>query len=133
MGLTTIQTIAFILVLLTLVKLVVIIFNKKWWFNKVARPIYRNTLVSSLIFLVLAIVIFFYLLDSGITVTQMMAVTAFVVLLIGFSMVQYGKEVLSFADRIYKKKFNYGTWINILIWAGLAVWTLFEIFSVPSA
>ena len=116
MAFTPIETFAFIIASFSLIKLVVILVNPMSWFRGVVKPIYSNPFVLQLVGLILAGVSLFYLLQEF-TIVQIFAVIFFVMSLMLFGVGAYSKDLLAFADKIYKRK---GTirkaWLFIIIW-----------------
>ena len=128
MAFTAIEWIALILSVLGLLKLVFVIFNKTAWYNGVTKKVYGNRAVSAIVFVLLALVIFYYLIQE-MNIVQIMAVVAFSSLLTGLGFLYFSKELLSVLDKAINKKFGFGMWIYILIWIILFVWTLWSIFA----
>jgi len=126
MPLTPIEWIAAIFVIIGLIKLIYIAINKQKWFDMVS-PLYTNSRRTGWIFLILALLVLYYLLQT-LSIVSIMAVMAFTSLLIGFSFMQYSKDFLPFAKKIYTKKFPRGIIIYIIIWLILSIWALKEIF-----
>src|SRR3989338_10884989 len=103
--LTPIQIIALIFVLLGSIKLIVISLNKNKWLD-IISPLYKNSKLTSWIALLLAIVIFYYLIQI-MSIVQIMAVMGFTSLFFAFAFMQYSNEVLSLAKKIMNKKFSF--------------------------
>ena len=128
MSFTPIETLALIIALLSLTKLLVILVNPMSWFKKVVKPVYSNPFILQFIGLLLAGVSLFYLLQEF-TIVQIFAVMFFVMSLMLFGVATYGKDLLDFADKIYKRKGAIRkSWLSILIWFILIIWVLIELF-----
>tara|TARA_Y100000296_G_C5092164_1_gene215428 strand:+ start:486 stop:872 length:387 start_codon:yes stop_codon:yes gene_type:complete len=128
MSFTPIETLALIIALLSLTKLLVILVNPKFWFKGVVKSIYSNPFTLQLAGLILAGVSLFYLLQEF-TIVQIFAVMFFVMSLMLFGVATYGKDLLDFADKIYKRKGAIRkSWLSILIWFILIIWVLIELF-----
>jgi len=125
--LTSIEWIAFILAVVTIVKIVTLVINKKIWMNKVTVPIYTNSNVSRPVFLLLAAIVFYYLIQVF-SIVQIFAVMCFTALIMGSTFMFYGKELMPVFKKIIDKKFSAWIWIYCLAWVVLAIWVLFEIF-----
>jgi len=83
----------------------------------------------SLISLVLAAVVLYYLLQGGLTIVQILAVMLFLALFMAFGVGFYKKDVLALADKIMKDRaFPKKSWLYMLLWAALLVWGLFALF-----
>ena len=126
MPLTALEWIVTIFAILGIIKFIVILIKKeKWW--PITRSVYGNPQIFSWVFLVLAAVIFYFLIQEF-TIVEILAVAAFFMLLMAFGFTTYSKEVLELAQKIMKKGFSWGQWLVILIWAVLLLWALYEIF-----
>ena len=128
MSFTPIETLALIIALLSLTKLLVILVNPKFWFKGVVKSIYSNPFTLQLAGLILAGVSLFYLLQEF-TIVQIFAVMFFVMSLMLFGVATYSKDLLDFVDKIYKRKgVVRKSWLSILIWLILIIWVLIELF-----
>lgn len=124
---TAIETIAGIVAILSLVKILVLLIDRSKWHKHVVKPVFgSNSGLTSVITLVLAAVVLYYLLQS-LTIVHIFAVMAFFGLLIMFGFVHYQKELMGFVDKIYKKDFGGWLWFYIVIWVVLSVWVLYLI------
>ena len=120
------QIIALLFILLSIVKILVVLMNKKSWYENVARPIYYNRQLSTFIFLVLAVVIFYYLIQE-LSFAQIFSVIAFTSLLLGLGFLQYSEEITGLMQKMYNKKYNSWQIFYILLWVLLIVVALYEI------
>ncbi|HLD97815.1 MAG TPA: hypothetical protein VI815_00655, partial [Candidatus Nanoarchaeia archaeon] len=93
----------------------------------VVRTVYSHSLVSSIILAILAIIVFYFLVQN-ISIVDIMAVATFISILFALSFLQFSNEILVLANKIYKNKLSPATWIYILIWLALMIWALYEIF-----
>ena len=128
MAFTPIETLAFIIAALSLIKILVILVNPMSWFRGVVKPVYSNPFWLQFIGLILAGVSLFYLLQE-LTIVQIFAVMFLFAALMLFGVAAYNKEILALADKIYKKKGAIKkSWLSILIWLVLIIWVLVELF-----
>lgn len=123
---TPIEWIVTIFAVLVLIKLVVIMINKKSWWN-LTKGVYGNPGITGVVFLVLAAVVLWFLLQE-LSIVQIIAAGVFMVLLMGFAFMGYSKELMSLAKNIYAKKFSGRMWLYIIIWVVLLIWVLWELF-----
>ena len=126
MALTSLEIIALIFIIVAAIKLLVILINKKDWLP-VVRTVYSHSLVSSIILAILAIIVFYFLVQN-ISIVDIMAVATFISILFALSFLQFSNEILVLANKIYKNKLSPATWIYIIIWLALMIWALYEIF-----
>ncbi|SRR3989344_2562184 len=125
MTLTPIETIALIFSVIGIIKLLVILINRRSWFP-IIRGIYGNPKISSAIVFALSLIVFYYLIRE-ITIIQLMATIGFVSLLMVLGFLQWNKEVLILAKKIFKDKLSLWTLIYSLLWMILMFWAIYEI------
>lgn len=129
MAFTAIQNIALVLIIVAIIKIVVLLIKPQAWMN-FAKGIYSKPSVAKFVGLILAIIVFYYLYSAGITIIQILAVTAFVALLL---MIALAGEVDSLIKK-YQAMIKKGNlwkeyWLYTLLWVALLVWGLNELFA----
>ena len=123
---TPIEWIALIFAAVGLIKMIVILVNRESWLS-VTRKVYGNPGVWRIVFLILAAIVLWFLIQE-LTIVQIIAAGAFVTLLIGLAIMSFSKEMLPIAEKILKKGFSGWMWFYIIIWVVLLVWVLWELF-----
>lgn len=126
-NLTPVEWIAFLLAVLTIVKIITLVIKKSIWMDKVAVPVYSNPNISGPVFLVLAGIVFYYLIQVF-SIVQIFATVGFAALIMGSSFMFYGKEMMPVFKKIINKPFSVWIWIYSFAWVALSVWVLMEIF-----
>ncbi len=123
---TAIETIAWILIVVGIVKIITIAINPKSWMG-FAKNIWKTPGLS-IIYLILAAVVFYYI-KQELTMTQILATTAFIGLLMGTQFARYSQETMDFAQKLTKNKKDLWSknWLYILIWTILLIWGLKEL------
>jgi hypothetical protein len=123
MAYTPIEIIAWIVIIASAIKMIVLLINPVSWMNFAKKLYAKPTIVKPVAF-VLAGIILYYLLAEGITIVQIMAVTAFVasLLMIGLASEAPGLmkkfDVMIKKGNIWKEYWFYSLlWIILLIWA----------------
>ncbi len=129
MVLTSIELIALVFSIFGLIKLIAIIINKEIWYQGVAKPVYNNNNISTVILTIIGVVVFYFIILEF-TITQVLAIMAFSSLLIGIGFLQYSKEVISLINNIYRKKMGLMLKIYTLIWLIIILWALYEILII---
>lgn len=124
---TPIETLALIFSLAIIIKLVVIFVNKNWWVN-FTKLVYKNPGILAVVELVLAGVVFYYLIQS-LSVVYIVGGVLLGALLTGMTFAAYRKEVVQPMIKLLKsgnalKK----AWLPVLVWIALAIWVLLELF-----
>ena len=77
--------------------------------------------------LVLAIIVLYFLLQE-LTIVQIMGAIVFGALLAGVCFAVYAKEMVPMAMKVFRAGAFKKSWMPMLIWVILAVWTLIKIF-----
>lgn len=127
MAFTSIEIIALVLLIFAVIKMVILLINPKSWMN-FAKGLWKNKIGFKLVALVLAVVVFYYLIQVF-TIVQIFAVTAFVSLLLAIGLADPIKRIIP----VYEKQIKDGTlwkdnWLYTLIWLALMVWVVIELF-----
>ena len=120
---TPIEWIALILIVISAIKIIVILVNPGAWNAKVVKKVWANPNLAMVVSLVLAAIVLYYLLQGGLTIVQILAVTLFVALLIGSGMAGYKNELIAMADKMLKdKSMIKKSWLYIVVWVILLAW-----------
>ncbi|HJN62521.1 MAG TPA: hypothetical protein QGH92_02960 [Candidatus Parcubacteria bacterium] len=122
---TSIETLAIIFALLTLTKLIVVIIDPKIWMKFVVNPIYKNTLVATVVYAILLVIVGYYLL-SAISIVEFGAVMLFAILFMGIGFLPYLKTVLKLKEEVIEMGIG-KAWLSVIIWLVLALWILYSI------
>ena len=113
MEFTAVGIIALVLLVLGVVKMLVLLISPKSWMN-LAKKLYNNKLVFQLVCLVLAAVVFYFLLQE-LTVIQIFAAMAFLALLIGIGLADPIKRILPiYRKQIKEKTLLKSNWLYIM-------------------
>ena len=116
-----IDLLAALLILLAIVKVIVLSIHTPTWLNA-AKALHANRRVAAIVFYVLAGLVLYGLLVSGLTILQILAASLFVALLIlpGFS--PYMGEVLHQLEGKTFGQIMREQWLYTLLWTALLVW-----------
>ena len=125
---TAVNNLALIVVIVAVIKMLVLLFKPQAWMN-FAKGIYKNTVLVQIVGLVLAGVILYYLTGAGITIVQIMAVMAFlgVLLMIGLA-TNVDDLIAKFEGQIKRGNIWKENWLYALIWIVLLIWAIKELF-----
>ena len=126
MAFNAVEIIALIFAVLVIVKLLVVSFSPKSWLA-LAKSLYKTPMVLFIVELILAAVVFYYLLIE-LTVVQIFAAVTLGALLTGMSFAIYGKETIAWGTKLLDRNTPKKIWLPILIWLALAVWVLITLF-----
>ncbi len=123
-----IEIIALILIIVVAIKLIVIMTNPKKWIA-VVDAIWKNSGLTTIVCLVGAGVILYYLLDAGMGIVQILAVMLLLSLLMGLSIAAYSKDLIGLGKKMLKDRaIVKKAWLAIIIWIVLILWGLKELF-----
>lgn len=123
----TLEILALILIAITLIKLIVFLINPQLWYNFVKKLYVKPQLVS-VVALLLAAVVLYFLVISGVTIVEILAVCLFVVLLMAVGIAKYADEIIGWAkeqDIVFIVK---ELWLYTLVWILLLAWGVQQIF-----
>lgn len=127
MTFNAIEIAALVIVVLSLIKVIIVVFNARAW-AKVVKFLYGNATMTFIVELILAAVLFYYLIQQ-LTIVQIMAVIALGALLTGMTFAVYGKETVAWASKLLNTRtLLKRAWLPILIWLALVIWALVELF-----
>jgi len=129
MAFTAIENIAFVVIVVSLIKMGVLLVKPQAWMN-FAKWLWSKSIVMMTGSLILAGVVLYYLIQSGITIVEVLAVTAFVALLLAVGLAAHAKDLIkTYEGQIKKRTFwsKDGTWFYALLWLVLIVWGIKEI------
>ena len=127
MNLNSIEILATILIAVGVIKIIIFLINPKIWFNFIEK-IYSAPLLVSIMGLIASLVVLYFLISSGITITEILAVSLFVVLLILTGIANYADEIIAWIngqDFIFMMK---RLWLYSMVWLLLITWGINEIF-----
>ncbi len=125
---TPIQIMALIVAVLGAIKLIVIVIDPKIWLKKVVKPIYANTMLASLIGLIIAGVSLYYL-KQTMTIVDIFAVMLFFFGLMLMSFAVMSKEMVALADKVLRKDGLMRFWLPMLVWILLLIWVFYALFA----
>lgn len=123
----TIEILALILIALALVKLIMLLYKPELWFDLLEK-IYIIPQLIGLLALVSSAVVLYFLVNSGITVVEILAVSLFIALLMMMAIASYAQELFVWIRRQNMSKLIKNTWLYIIAWIILLIWGLREIF-----
>ena len=123
----TLEILATILIVFSVIKLVVILISPRAWLD-FARKFYIKPEVTSAVAFILATIVLYFLVSSGVTIVQILATTLFIVLIITIGMAKYGQNIINWADNQDFKFILKDQWFYLLIWFVLLGWGIKAIF-----
>jgi hypothetical protein len=124
----SLQTLALILIVITIIKLVVILVKPKAWAG-ITKGILNKPIITMIVGLVLAYLSLDILREAGISYVQILAVMFFLAMLMIMSYASYAREFLSLTNKVLRKGVLKRSWLPLLVWLALIVLALNEIYA----
>ncbi len=121
-----VEVIALVVAVLSIIKILFVVVNRKFWVNSVIKNVYGNK-TFAVIYVVLILVVGYYLLQA-LSIVQIFAVVGLSSLLIGLGLMAYGEGIYKEAQRFVKGKISGWIWLYTVIWLALSVWVIYSIF-----
>lgn len=128
MQFSIIEVLAGILVILAAIKLLVIAVNVRTWVLFTKR-LYSKPELTSFISFALAGIVLYLLLQSGLTIVQILAVSLFVMLLIVAGIAPYSSRLFAWFETQDLRRLLKGQWLYIIVWLLLLGWGAYEILT----
>lgn len=122
------EVLAAILILISLIKLVVILVNPGVWMGLVKR-FYADTRVTSGVSLVLAGVVLYLLIRSGLDIVQILAVCLFLFLLILVALAPYVPRIYAWVETQVIGQMLKEQWLYVSVWIGLLLWGAYSLLA----
>lgn len=122
-----IEVIAIIIILFSIIKLVVFWISPHAWLN-FAGKFYVKPNITSIVALILAIIVLYYLVGSGVTIVQILATWLFVGLIMVIGLAQYAHDIVVWAKSRDHAVWFREQWLLMVIWIGLLAWGIGAIF-----
>ena len=125
---TPIEIIALVFIVLAAVKMLILLVKPMAWMNGTMKT-FSNKIFTQFVGLVIAGIVFYYLRQGGMSIVQILAVSAFVSALM---MIAFAGHINDFAAK-YKGLIKRGKlwqeyWLYTLIWLILMGWGVKELF-----
>ena len=127
MTLGPIEVIAIIIILFSIIKMIVFSISPHAWLN-FAGKFYVKPNITTPVALVLAAIVLYYLVDSGVTIVQILATWLFVALIMVIGLAQYAPNIIVWAKSRDHAAWFREQWLLMVIWFGLLVWGIGAIF-----
>ncbi|MEK6820046.1 MAG: hypothetical protein AABY03_02525 [Nanoarchaeota archaeon] len=122
---TTVEWLALLIAVLSLVKIATLMIKPKIWINFSAK-LWKKPKVTGIVALILSVAVLYFLLQE-MTIVQIFATALFFKLLLIAGSASYAKDLLSIKKKNIKKIIKESRFF-ILIFLLLIIWVLWEIF-----
>ncbi|MEJ2115015.1 MAG: hypothetical protein P8X88_02970 [Gammaproteobacteria bacterium] len=121
MALDTLEILALILIVVSVLKLIIFLVNPNYWYSFISS-VYSKPAVASFIAFLLAMTVLYFLLISGVTIIEILAVCLFIALVIAIGLAKYADKLIVWVkeqDIIFVLK---EVWLYTLVWLLLLAW-----------
>ena len=130
MTFTSVEIIALILIVIATIKMLVLVSKPMAWME-FARWVYKKPVVTKFVGAILAGVVLYYIINSGLTIVEVLAVSALMAL---FFMIGLAEDVGPFIKK-YEAQIKAGKmwkkhWLYTLFWIAILVWGVLVLFNV---
>jgi len=121
MELSVIKVLAGLLIVLAMVKLVIVLVSPQVWVRFMKR-VYAVPVLTSMVALILAALVLYLLLQSGLSIVQVLAVTVFVSLLLVAGGAPFSKQLIDWLETQSLTTILRAQWVYVVVWVGLLAW-----------
>ena len=121
MELSVIKVLAGLLIVLAVVKLAVVFVSPQVWIRFMKR-VYAVPVLTSMVALILAALVLYLLLQSGLSIVQVLAVTVFVSLLLVAGGAPFSKQLIDWLETQSLTTILRAQWVYVVVWMGLLAW-----------
>lgn len=122
---TVIEIFAVILAILTLAKIITCLINPRAWM-KLVEPLFKNPAITTVVYLILAVVTGYYVLQNT-SIVEIGAAMLFFAFLMGIGLFPYSDTILKLRDEVIEKGVG-KAWPAVIIWTAFALWILCAVF-----
>jgi len=119
--LSVIKVLAGLLIVLAMVKLIIVLVSPKVWVRFMKR-VYAVPFLTSMVALILAALVLYLLLQSGLSIVQVLAVTVFVSLLLVAGGAPFSKQLIDWLETQSLTTILRAQWVYVVVWVGLLAW-----------
>lgn len=123
----TLEILALILIVLVAIKVVVVSIEPNVWYRFVEK-LYVVPQVMSIVGLILAALVLYFIVNSGISIVEILAVCLFIALLMLTGMANYADELITWARQQDLPELMKRLWLYTIAWVLLIAWGIQALF-----
>lgn len=126
MDFSAIEILAAILIVMAMIKLVMILINPQAWLSFI-RKIYTMPVLITGIGFLLSLLVLYFIINSGISIIEVLAVCLFIALLMVVGLASYADQLISWLQKqniidVLKRLWLYSAiWLFLLIWGAYSL------------
>jgi len=125
---TPIEYMALILVIISLLKIMSILINPRFWYEKIVKTVWKKPTLILIASLLISGISLYFLLQE-LTIVQILAVIFYTVFLMTAGIALFPNHLLQLKEKLYHdKNVIKRSWIYILIWLALLIYGLIYMF-----
>ena len=127
MNFGTLEILALILIVFAAIKLIILVVNPEVWYSFIEK-LYSKPQLISIVALLIAAYVLYLIINSGVTIVEILAVCLFIALLMMVGIAQYAGEIVNWIrekDHIFIMK---ELWLYTIVWLLLLVWGVQKLF-----
>ena len=124
---SALEIIAIVIIVISIIKMAVFLSSPKAWIG-FARNFYAKPGLTVPIALVLAAVVLYFLVESGMTIVEILAAWAFMALVLVASLARYTADIFAWAEERDLGTWLREQWLLMVVWTGLVVWGIVDLF-----
>jgi len=125
--LTPIEIISLVFSVIVLVKILVVLLNRKAMAGTIKSALKHRDLLE--VFAILVAVILGYYIFNAMNIVEVVAVICFASFLYGIAFYAIPEGIEEMYKAISNKKLSGWFWLSVVIWVVIALWTLYTIFA----
>lgn len=129
MKLSAIEILAGLLIVLAGIKLAVVFVDARIWL-RFAKRVYAVPAVTSWVALLMGGLVLYLLLQSGLTIVQVLAVTVFVALLLVVGVAPYAGRLFEWLETQSLPDMLRRQWMYVIVWVLLLAWGAVELVAM---
>ena len=128
MNLSSIEILATILILLAIIKIIVITINPQTWLSFI-RNVYKMPALIAAIGALLSLLVLYFIINSGISIVEVLAVCLFIALLMLVGLANYADQLIAWMQKQDFVDILKQLWLYSAIWIFLLIWGAYTLLS----
>jgi len=128
MNINAIEILALILILIALIKIVIVIINPIAWLSYIEKLYSVPAAVSSIGF-ILSVLVLYFIIHSGVSILEVLAVCLFVALLMMMGLANYAGEFSALIKNQNISQILKKMWLYFTFWILLIIWGIYELIT----
>jgi hypothetical protein len=128
MNFNSIEILAAILIIIAITKIIVMIVQPKIWLNLVEN-IYTVPAVITIIGFLLSALVLYFILKSGISIVEILAICLFIALLMMTGLANYTDDFFAWVKKQEIANILKQLWLYSAIWLFLLIWGAYTLLS----